>query len=120
VSVAAALRFVSRVQPLEAPNGQLDGSLDAVVCTGALGRCADPEAMLREAGRALKPGAPLIFVEDMSGSTGQGVFEALKSSSAARELFEPAQYDEGWATLPLLPVVGRGRRCRLMLGAALC
>ena len=99
VSVAAGVPFVSRTQPLEANNGQPDGTLDAVVTTGALRRSADPEAIVREAGRALKPGAPLVFVEDMSFGK-QGVLEALTSST----LFEPPQYDDGWATLPLSPV----------------
>jgi|AntAceMinimDraft_11_1070367.scaffolds.fasta_scaffold67944_1 hypothetical protein len=32
--------------------------------------------------------------------------EALQGSAAAAEFFEPPQYDELWATLPLSPVVG--------------
>lgn len=94
---------------LDAPTGQPDGSLDAVVTTGAMRRSGDPEAMVREAGRCLKPGAPLVFVEDLSPSwgaatSGGGVMEALTGSAAAAALFEPPQYDDGWATLPLAPV----------------
>ena len=81
----------------------MDGSLDAVVTTGAMRRSADPEAMIREAGRCLKPGAPLVFVEDMSFGK-EGVLEALNGSAAASQYFESPQYDDGWATLPLFPV----------------
>ena len=99
VSVAAGVPFVAKAQPCEAPNNQPDGSVDAVITTGALGTSEDPAAIVREAARALKPGAPLVFVEDMSFGK-QGVLEALTSST----LFEPPQYDDGWATLPLSPV----------------
>uniref|UniRef100_A0A7S0SBL0 Methyltransferase type 11 domain-containing protein n=1 Tax=Mantoniella antarctica TaxID=81844 RepID=A0A7S0SBL0_9CHLO len=107
VSIAAGVPLVSKAQSLEAPTGQGDGTLDAVVTTGALRRSNDPEAIVREAGRCLKPGAPLVFVEDLSwgfGDKGAGVMEALQGSAAAAEFFEPPQYDELWATLPLSPV----------------
>ena len=103
VSVAASVPFVSKAQPLDAPTGQPDGTIDAVVTTGALGRVDDPEAIVREAGRVLKPGAPLVFVEDLSWGRDEPL-AALTSSNAAAELFEPAQYDDGWATLPLAGV----------------
>ena len=63
----------------------------------------DPEAIVREAGRVLKPGAPLVFVEDLSWGRDEPL-AALTNSNAAAELFEPAQYDDGWATLPLAGV----------------
>lgn len=103
VSVAASVPFVSKAQPLDAPTGQPDGTIDAVVTTGALGRVDDPEAIVREAGRVLKPGAPLVFVEDLSWGRDEPL-AALTNSNAAAELFEPAQYDDGWATLPLAGV----------------
>lgn len=103
VSVAASVPFVSKAQPLDAPTGQPDGTIDAVVTTGALGRVDDPEAIVREAGRVLKPGAPLVFVEDLSWGR-DAPLAALTNSNAAAELFEPAQYDDGWATLPLAGV----------------
>ena len=98
VSVAAGVPFVAKAQPCEAPNNQPDGSVDAVITTGALGTSEDPAAIVREAARALKPGAPLVFVEDMSFSKG-GVIDAVE----ALDDFERAEYDDGWATLPLLP-----------------
>ena len=58
VSVAAGVPFVAKAQPCEAPNNQPDGSVDAVITTGALGTSVDPAAIVREAARALKPGAP--------------------------------------------------------------
>ena len=98
VSVAAGVPFVAKTQPCEAPNNQPDGSVDAVITTGALGTSEDPAAIVREAARALKPGAPLVFVEDMSFGKG-GVINAVE----ALDDFERAEYDDGWATLPLLP-----------------
>ena len=98
VSVAAGVPFVAKAQPCEAPNNQPDGSVDAVITTGALGTSEDPAAIVREAARALKPGAPLVFVEDMSFGKG-GVIDAVE----ALDDFERAEYDDGWATLPLLP-----------------
>ena len=98
VSVAAGVPFVAKAQPCEAPNNQPDGSVDAVITTGALGTSEDPAAIVREAARALKPGGPLVFVEDMSFSKG-GVIDAVE----ALDDFERAEYDDGWATLPLLP-----------------
>ena len=98
VSVAAGVPFVAKAQPCEAPNNQPDGSVDAVITTGALGTSEDPAAIVREAARALKPGAPLVFVEDMSFGKG-GVINAVE----ALDDFERAEYDDGWATLPLLP-----------------
>ena len=98
VSVAAGVPFVAKAQPCEAPNNQPDGSVDAVITTGALGSSEDPAAIVREAARALKPGAPLVFVEDMSFGKG-GVIDAVE----ALDDFERAEYDDGWATLPLLP-----------------
>ena len=98
VSVAAGVPFVAKTQPCEAPNNQPDGSIDAVITTGALGASKDPAAIVAEAARALKPGAPLVFVEDMSFGKG-GVIDAVE----ALDDFERAEYDDGWATLPLLP-----------------
>lgn len=98
VSVAAGVPFVAKAQPCEAPNNQPDGSVDAVITTGALGASKDPAAIVAEAARALKPGAPLVFVEDMSFGKG-GVIDAVE----ALDDFERAEYDDGWATLPLLP-----------------
>ena len=98
VSVAAGVPFVAKAQPCEAPNNQPEGSVDAVITTGALGTSKDPAAIVREAARALKPGAPLVFVEDMSFGKG-GVIDAVE----ALDDFERAEYDDGWATLPLLP-----------------
>ena len=98
VSVAAGVPFVAKAQPCEAPNNQPDGSVDAVITTGALGTSKDPAAIVREAARALKPGGPLVFVEDMSFGKG-GVIDAVE----ALDDFERAEYDDGWATLPLLP-----------------
>ena len=98
VSVAAGVPFVAKAQPCEAPNNQPDDSVDAVITTGALGTSEDPAAIVREAARALKPGAPLVFVEDMSFGKG-GVIDAVE----ALDDFERAEYDDGWATLPLLP-----------------
>ena len=98
VSVAAGVPFVAKAQPCEAPNNQPDDSVDAVITTGALGTSEDPAAIVREAARALKPGAPLVFVEDMSFGKG-GVIDAVE----AFDDFERAEYDDGWATLPLLP-----------------
>ena len=98
VSVAAGVPFVAKAQPCEAPNNQPDGSVDAVITTGALGTSEDPAAIVREAARALKPGAPLVFVEDMSFGKG-GVIDAVE----ALDDFERAEYDDRWATLPLLP-----------------
>ena len=98
VSVAAGVPFVAKAQPCEAPNNQPDDSVDAVITTGALGTSEDPAAIVREAARALKPGAPLVFVEDMSFGKG-GVINAVE----ALDDFERAEYDDGWATLPLLP-----------------
>ena len=98
VSVAAGVPFVAKAQPNEAPNNQPDSSIDAVVTTGALGGSKDAAAIVREAGRALRPGAPLVFCEDMSFGKG-GVIDAIEASDD----FERAQYDDGWATLPLLP-----------------
>ena len=98
VSVAAGVPFVAKAQPCEAPNNQPDDSVDAVITTGALGTSEDPAAIVREAARALKPGAPLVFVEDMSFGK-NGVIDAIESLDE----FERAEYDDGWATLPLLP-----------------
>ena len=98
VSVAAGVPFVAKAQPNEAPNNQPDSSIDAVVTTGALGNSKDAAAIVMEAGRALRPGAPLVFCEDMSFGKG-GVIDAIEASDD----FERAQYDDGWATLPLLP-----------------
>lgn len=98
VSVAAGVPFVAKTQPCEAPNNQPDGSIDAVITTGALGASKDPAAIVAEAARALKPGAPLVFVEDMSFGK-NGVIDAIE----ALDEFERAEYDDGWATLPLLP-----------------
>ena len=98
VSVAAGVPFVAKAQPCEAPNNQPDGSIDAVVTTGALGASKDPTAIVAEAARALKPGAPFVFVEDMSFGKG-GVVDAVEASDE----FESVEYDDGWATLPLLP-----------------
>lgn len=103
VSIAAGVPFVAKTQALEASTGQIDGSLDAVVTTDAMRRVADPETIIREAGRCLKPGAPLVFVEDLSFGK-ESVLEALCGSTAAAEYFEQPQYDDGWATLPLFPV----------------
>ena len=94
VSVAAGVPFVAKTQPCEAPNNQPDGSIDAVITTGALGRVDDPEAIVREAGRVLKPGAPLVFVEESAGRDGP---RGATNSNAAAELFEPAQYGRGVA-----------------------
>ena len=101
LSVASAVPFVAKAQPNEDPTGQPDASIDAVVTTGALGKSADPAKIIAEAGRILKPGAPLVFCEDMSFGKGK-VLDALTSSDAARA-FERPEYDDGWATLPLLP-----------------
>ena len=126
LSVASAVPFVAKAQPNEDPTGQPDASIDAVVTTGALGKSADPAKIIAEAGRILKPGAPLVFCEDMSFGKGK-VLDALTSSDAARA-FERPEYDDGWATLlrDLLvcgraqqlqrrhgyaPAVARGSRC---------
>ena len=98
VSVAAGVPFVAKAQPCEAPNDQPDGSVDAVITTGALGASKDKAAIVREAARALKPGAPFVFVEDMSFGK-DGVVEAVE----ALDEFQSVEYDELWATLPLLP-----------------
>ena len=104
VSVASGVPFVAKKQPLESGSGQADASIDAVVSTGSLGKVRDPEALLREAARVLKPGAPLVFVEDLGTLNEKGdVLDALTTSAAAEALFEPAQYDDLWATLPLAP-----------------
>ena len=102
LSVASAVPFVAKAQPNEDPTGQPDASIDAVVTTGALGKSADPAKIIAEAVRILKPGAPLVFCEDMSFGKGK-VLDALTSSDAARA-FERPEYDDGWATLPLSPV----------------
>ena len=102
LSVASAVPFVAKAQPNEDPTGQPDASIDAVVTTGAIGKSADPAKIIAEAGRILKPGAPLVFCEDMSFGKGK-VLGALTSSDAARALERP-EYDDGWATLPLSPV----------------
>ena len=83
LSVASAVPFVAKAQPNEDPTGQPDASIDAVVTTGALGKSADPAKIIAEAGRILKPGAPLVFCEDMSFGKGK-VLDALTSSDAAR------------------------------------
>ena len=52
----------------------------------------------------LKPGAPLVFVEDLGTLNEKSdVLDALTKSATAEKLFEPAQYDDLWATLPLAP-----------------
>lgn len=104
VSVASGVPFVAKKQPLESGSGQADASIDAVVSTGSFGKVRDPEALLREAARVLKPGAPLVFVEDLGTLNEKGdALDALTTSAAAEALFEPAQYDDLWATLPLAP-----------------
>ena len=72
VSVASGVPFVAKKQPLESGSGQADASIDAVVSTGSFGKVRDPEALLREAARVLKPGAPLVFVEDLGTLTEKG------------------------------------------------
>lgn len=104
VSVASSVPFVAKKQALDADSGQTDASVDAVVTTGSLGKVRDPEALLREAARVLKPGAPLVFVEDLGTLNEKSdVLDALTKSATAEKLFEPAQYDDLWATLPLAP-----------------
>ena len=104
VSIASSVPFVAKKQALEDSNGQPDGSIDAVVSTGSFGKVSDPEALLTEAARVLKPGAPLVFVEDL-GTLGEknDVLDAITKSRAAETFFEKAQYDDLWATLPLAP-----------------
>lgn len=104
VSIASSIPFVAKKQALEDSNGQPDGSIDAVVSTGSFGKVSDPEALLTEAARVLKPGAPLVFVEDL-GTLGEknDVLDAITKSRAAETFFEKAQYDDLWATLPLAP-----------------
>ena len=104
VSVASGVPFVAKKQALDADSGQADASVDAVVSTGSLGKVRDPEMLLREAARVLKPGAPLVFVEDLGTlNEKRDVLDALTKSVAAETLFERAQYDDLWATLPLAP-----------------
>jgi len=97
VSVAAGVPFVAKKQSVLENSNQADASVDAVVTTGALTECGDAEKLVAEAARVLKPGAPLVFVEDMSWPKGDGALAAIRASDG----FEPAQFDDGWATLPL-------------------
>lgn len=97
VSVAAGVPFVAKKQSVLENSNQADASVDAVVVTGALTECGDAEKLVAEAARVLKPGAPLVFVEDMSWPKGDGALAAIRASDG----FEPAQFDDGWATLPL-------------------
>jgi SAM-dependent methyltransferase len=89
VSIASSIPFVAKKQALEDSNGQPDGSIDAVVSTGSFGKVSDPEALLTEAARVLKPGAPLVFVEDL-GTLGEknDVLDAITKSRAAETFFE--------------------------------
>jgi SAM-dependent methyltransferase len=104
VSVASSIPFVAKKQSLESNSGQAAGTIDAVVCTGALGAAEDPEVLVQEAARILKPGAPLVFVEDL-GALGEkrNVLDALTTSKSAEQFFQPAEYDSLWATLPFAP-----------------
>jgi SAM-dependent methyltransferase len=104
VSIASSVPFVSKRQKLEENTGQGDSTVDAVVTTGAMGRVKDPEGLVIEAARILKPGGVLVFVEDL-GTVNQksNVLQALTKSDAAEKYFEPAQFDELWTTLPLAP-----------------
>lgn len=104
VSVASSIPFVAKQQSLEQNSGQGDASIDAVVTTGALGKSKYPEIIVTECARILKPGAPLVFVEDLGTlNEKSNVLDALTKSSAAGKFFEPASYDDLWATLPFSP-----------------
>ncbi len=78
-----------------------DASQDAVVCTLALCSVADPDAMLREIVRVLKPGGKFAFIEHVAATRGSGLRAFQELIKPLSILFEDGCHPnrETWKTI---------------------
>jgi ubiquinone/menaquinone biosynthesis C-methylase UbiE len=103
--VTAAVPTLVKQQPITDLRFQPDGSVDAVVSLGALSRLQQQQQQqcLREIGRVLKPGMPLIFVEPLAegGSPVRGIVGVSAGAGIPAAQLESWQRDPAFSFLQI-------------------